>query len=121
MIRDTNPEKEIERIIAYHLQNEQELLKAYTEVKDSLKEVLVEKSDLFSILNVPPPRKEKTSSKVFAISDVCDIAPGMKERSMEFEELQVRCLIVHKVGDESSVYFCAGNNKNQQRKFIIKS
>lgn len=99
MIRDTNPQREVERIIAYHLQNEQELLKAYAEVKDSLKEVLVEKSDLFSILNVPPPRKEKTFSKVFAISDVCDI-PAMKEHSMEFEELQVSCLIVRKIGGE---------------------
>lgn len=57
-------------------------------MKDSLKEVIAESSELFSILNVPPRRKEKHISRVFTISDISEYRPPSKDHTVE--EVQVR-------------------------------
>lgn len=87
LVHDTNPEKNIEEVISNHLQTNPALLDAVSKVEASLKEVIVESSEVYSIIKVPPVRKEKNVSKTFIISDVLENQGTIVQDRIE--ELQV--------------------------------
>lgn len=94
LIRDVDPERAVEKMISQHLQNDPILLEAASVVKASLEEVLVESTELYSVLYVPPVRKEKNVSKVFMINDVNEQGSISNEPTTEM--LQVSLLNMYR-------------------------
>lgn len=91
LVRDTDPDKAVEKMIAFHLKNDERLLEAFSVIVKTLsQEVPVESTELFSILRVPRVRKEKNVSKVFLISDICE--RGSIDAGNGVEEVQVTAI-----------------------------